>query len=61
MTYNAMDEELSQTVDNTGGNLTTAYVRDERGLVISETDPDGNTATYENDEAGRTVVTTARR
>jgi RHS repeat-associated protein len=58
MTYNAMDEELSQTVDNTGGNLTTAYVRDERGLVISETDPDGNTATYENDEAGRTVVTT---
>jgi RHS repeat-associated protein len=59
MTYNAMDEELSQTVDNTGGNLTTTYVRDERGLVTSETDPDGNTTTYENDEAGRTVVTTS--
>ena len=57
-TYNAMDEELSQTVDKTGGNLTTTYVRDERGLVTSETDPAGNTKTYENDEAGRTVVTT---
>ena len=40
-TYNAMDEELSQTVDNTGGNLTTTYVRDQRGLVTSETDPGG--------------------
>ena len=59
MTYNAMNEELSQTVDNTGGNLTTTYVRDERGLVTSETDPDGNTTTHENDEAGRTVVTTS--
>jgi RHS repeat-associated protein len=58
-TYNAMDEELSQTVGNTGGNLTTTYVRDERGLVISETDPDHDTTTYENDEAGRTVVTTS--
>jgi RHS repeat-associated protein len=57
MTYNAIDEELSQTVDNTGGNLTTTYVRDERGLVTSETNADGNTSTYENDEAGRTVVT----
>ena len=56
-TYNAMDEQLSQTVDDTGGNLTTKYVRDERGLVISETDPENNTTTYENDEAGRTVVT----
>ena len=59
MTYNAMNEELSQTVDNTGGNLSTTYVRDERGLVTSETDPDGNTTTHENDEAGRTVVTTS--
>jgi len=59
MTYNAMDQELSQTVDNTGGNLTTTYVRDKRGLVTSETDPAGNTTTYQNDEAGRTVVTTA--
>jgi RHS repeat-associated protein len=58
-TYNAMDEELSQTVDNTSGNLTTSYVRDNRGLVTSETDPDGNTTTYQNDEAGRTVVTTS--
>jgi RHS repeat-associated protein len=59
MTYNATDEQLSQTVDDTGGDLTTKYVRDERGLVISETDPAGNTTTYENDEAGRTVVTTS--
>ncbi len=57
-TYNAMDQQLSQTTDNTGGNLTTTYVRDQRGLVVSETDQAGNTTTYENDEAGRTVVTT---
>ncbi|HET9173514.1 MAG TPA: RHS repeat-associated core domain-containing protein [Actinospica sp.] len=58
-TYNAMDEQLSKTVDDTGGNLTTTYVRDERGLVISETDPAGHTTTYENDEAGKAVVTTS--
>ena len=58
-TYNAMDEELSQTVDNGSGNLTTTVVRDRRGLVTSETDPAGNTTTYQNDEAGRTVVTIA--
>ena len=45
-TYNAMDQELSQTVDNGSGNLTTTLVRDRRGLVTSETDPDGNTTTY---------------
>ena len=58
MTYNAMDQQLSQTVDNTGGNLTTSVVRDQRGLVISQTDPDGNTTTIANDEAGRPVVET---
>jgi RHS repeat-associated protein len=60
-TYNSADQELSQTIDNTGGSagsggLTTAYTRDERGLVISQTDPDGNTTQIENDEAGRPVV-----
>jgi RHS repeat-associated protein len=55
-TYNAMGEELSQTVDNPGGNLTTTYVRDQRGLVTSVTDPDANTTSIENDEAGRPVV-----
>lgn len=59
MTYDAMDQELSKTVANTGGNLTTTYVRDERGLVISQTDPQGNKTTYASDEAGRTVVTTS--
>jgi RHS repeat-associated protein len=58
MTYNAMDEALSQTVDDSGGNLTTTYVRDERGLVTSETDPEGNTTSIQNDEAGRAVVVT---
>ncbi len=58
MTYNAMDQELSQTIDNTSGNLTTTYVRDNRGLVTSETDPEGNTSTIVNDEAGRQVVVT---
>ncbi len=58
-TYNVADEELSQTIHNTGGvELTTTYVRDERGLVTSETDPDGNTAVIANDEAGRAVVQT---
>jgi YD repeat-containing protein len=59
MTYSTMGQELSQTVDDTSGNLTTSYVRDQRGLVISETDPQGNTTTIENDEAGRAVVETA--
>jgi RHS repeat-associated protein len=59
MTYDAMDRQLSQTTDNTGGNLTTRYVRDERGLVISATDPAGNITTYANDEGGRTAVTTS--
>jgi YD repeat-containing protein len=58
-TYNAMDQVLPQTTDKTGGNATTTYTRDHRGLVVSETDPAGNTATYENDEAGRAVVTTS--
>jgi RHS repeat-associated protein len=59
-TYNAMDQVLSQTVDNTGNqDLTTTYVRDQRGLVVSETDPEGNITTIENDEAGRPVVETA--
>jgi len=59
MTYNVMNQELSHTVDNTGGqDLTTSYVRDQRGLVISETDPEGNTTTIENDEAGQPVVET---
>ena len=53
-----MDQVLTQTVDNTGGNLTTTYVRDERGLVISQTDPQGNTTTTQNDEDGRPVVVT---
>jgi len=59
MAYNAMDQELAQTVDNTGGNLTTTYVRDQRGLVTSETDPAGNITTIANDEAGHPVVETA--
>jgi RHS repeat-associated protein len=59
MTYDALDELLSQTVDNTSGNLTTTYGRDQRGLVISQTDPEHNTTTIENDEAGRPVVTIA--
>jgi RHS repeat-associated protein len=58
-TYNAMNQLLSQTADNTGGNLTTSYTRDQRGLVITHTDPVGNTTTYVNDEAGRTVVVTS--
>ena len=48
-----MDQQLSQTVDQPGGNLTTRCVRDQRGLVTPETDPDGNTTTIANDEAGR--------
>ncbi len=59
MTYNAMDQRLSQTIGNTGGNLTTSYVRDQRGLVISQTDPAGNTTTIANDEAGRPAAATA--
>ena len=59
-TYNAMDQVLSQTTDNTGGNLTTSYQRDQRGLVVSETDPAGHTTTYQNDEQGRPVVTTGQ-
>jgi RHS repeat-associated protein len=58
MTYNAVDEVLSRTVDNIGGNLTTTYKRDQRGLVIAETDPAGNTTTIQNDEAGQPVVET---
>ena len=42
MTYNAMDQLLSQTVNNTGGNLTPAYTRDQRGLVTTEKDPAQN-------------------
>jgi RHS repeat-associated protein len=57
-TYNAMDEELSQTTDNTGANLTTTWTRDQRGLIISETDPVGNTYYVQNDEAGNPVVVT---
>jgi RHS repeat-associated protein len=58
-TYNAMDQVLSQTTVNTGGNLTTMYQRDQRGLVIAETDPAGHTTTIQNDELGQAVVTTA--
>lgn len=57
-TYDVAGEQLSQTVDNTGGNLTTSYVRDQRGLVTAETDPEGNTTFIENDETGRPVVQT---
>ena len=57
-TYNAADEELSRTVDNTGSNLTTTFVRDQRGLVTAETDPAGNTTTIANDQAGQPVVVT---
>ncbi len=57
-TYNAMDEELSTTVANTGGNLTTSVTRDQRGVVTSQTDPLGNTTYVQNDESGRAVVET---
>src|SRR5580692_12093443 len=39
-------------------NLTTRYTRDQRGLVTSVTDPDGNTTAITNDEDGRPVVET---
>ncbi len=60
-TYDQTGNELSQTVDNPGGGagstaLTTSFVRDERGLVVTETDPNGNITNIENDEAGRPVV-----
>jgi RHS repeat-associated protein len=58
MTYNAMGQALSQTVDNTGGKLTTSVTRDQRGLVTSVTDPQGNTTYVQNDQAGRAVVET---
>jgi RHS repeat-associated protein len=63
-TYNSADQEMSQTTGNTGGGagaggLTTTFTRDERGLVTSQTDPDGNTTQIENDEAGRPVVQVA--
>jgi RHS repeat-associated protein len=58
MTYNAMGQQLSQTIDMPGGNLTTSMIRDQRGLVISQTDPNGNTTTIANDEAGRPAVET---
>jgi RHS repeat-associated protein len=57
-TYNAADQELSQTVQDGSTNLTTIYTRDERGLITSVTDPDGNTTHIANDEDGRPVVQT---
>jgi RHS repeat-associated protein len=62
MTYNALGQQLSETIDMPGGNganLTTSVVRDQRGLVTSQTDPNGKTATFTNDEAGRAVVETS--
>jgi YD repeat-containing protein len=59
MTYNPMDQQLTQTISNTGGNLTTTVTRDQSGLVVSETDPAGHTTTIANDEAGRPAVETA--
>jgi RHS repeat-associated protein len=59
MTYNALGQQLSQTIDMPGGNLTTSVVRDQRGLVIAQTDPNGNTTTIANDEAGRPAVQTS--
>ena len=58
MTYNAMGQPLSLTRDLPGGNLTMSVVRDQRGLVISQTDPNGNITTIANDEAGRPAVQT---
>ncbi len=39
MTYNAMDQDLSQTIDNTRREPDHQLMRDQRGLVTSETDP----------------------
>src|SRR5260370_27050662 len=58
MTYNAMDQQLSRVVNDGSANLTVSDTRDQRGLVISETDPNGNTTAIANDEAGRPVVET---
>ena len=58
-TYNALGQELTQTNHNTGGDLMTSVSRDERGLVISQTDPKGNTTLIANDEAGQPAVVTA--
>lgn len=37
----------------------TRYTLDKRGFVVAQTDPLGNVWNYQNDEAGRQVVTTA--
>jgi large repetitive protein len=39
--------------------LTTTRTLDRRGLITASTDPNGNSTTYDNDEAGRLTVTTA--
>jgi RHS repeat-associated protein len=57
-TYNAMNQMLSRTVQDGSTDLTTSWQRGQRGLVTAETDPAGNTTTFENDAAGRPVVVT---
>jgi large repetitive protein len=39
--------------------LTATRTLDRRGLITASTDPNGNSTTYDNDEAGRLTVTTA--
>ena len=52
MTYNPMDQQLSQTIDNTGGNLTTSHQGRARPGDLRDR-PGGNTTTIANDEDGR--------
>ncbi|HEX5496435.1 MAG TPA: DNRLRE domain-containing protein [Mycobacteriales bacterium] len=58
-TYDAAGNMLTRSVNNDGGVLyTTTYGRDERGLLTSLTDADGNTTDYGYDPTGalRTVT-----
>ncbi|MFF7023439.1 DNRLRE domain-containing protein [Streptomyces klenkii] len=66
-TYDAAGRELSETTLNGKDRLTTTFKRDQRGLLLAETEPRGNaegadaeafTTTYTYDELGRQVTVT---
>src|SRR4029453_5639082 len=60
-TFDLNGNQLSQTVDNTGGTpaaLTSTAARDPRGLVTLATDAGGTTTAYTHDAAGQRVTAT---
>ena len=55
-TYDSLGRVTSTTVHDGSSAHTTTWTLDQRGLPVSETDPNGNTTNFNYDEAGKLAV-----